>query len=80
MIELGREKRQSIGTMCKASSEVLVRGAAEGTMGRVCLTMEIFKFVLRLIYLCCVFLLDLELSQCASELFDIGGQSFYNIA
>ncbi|MCI9500947.1 MAG: GNAT family N-acetyltransferase [Hungatella sp.] len=35
MIELGREKRQSIGTMCKASSEVLVRGAAEGTMGRV---------------------------------------------
>lgn len=35
MIELGREKRQSIGTICKDSNDVLVRGAVEGTMGRV---------------------------------------------
>lgn len=35
MIELGREKRQSIGNICKDSGEVLVRGAVEGTMGRV---------------------------------------------
>lgn len=35
MIELGRKKRQSIQEICKDSKEVLIRGAAEGTMGRV---------------------------------------------
>lgn len=35
MVELGRQKRQSIRALCEGSREVLVRGAAEGTMGRV---------------------------------------------
>ena len=35
MIELGREKRQTIRSICEASEEVLVRGAVEGTVGRV---------------------------------------------
>lgn len=35
MVELGREKRQSIRPICEGSKEVLVRGAVEGTMGRV---------------------------------------------
>ncbi len=35
MIELGREKRQSIQSICEGSRDVLLRGAAEGTMGRV---------------------------------------------
>ena len=35
MVELGREKRQSIRTICETSTEVLVRGAVEGAMGRV---------------------------------------------
>lgn len=35
MIELGREKRQSIKAICEGSNEVLVRGAVEGAMGRV---------------------------------------------
>ena len=35
MVELGREKRQSIRALCEGNREVLVRGAAEGTMGRV---------------------------------------------
>lgn len=35
MIELGRAKRQSIRAVCEGSGEVLVRGAVEGTMGRV---------------------------------------------
>lgn len=35
MIELGREKRQTIQSICEGSREVLVRGAMEGTMGRV---------------------------------------------
>ena len=35
MVELGREKRQSIRPLCEGNREVLVRGAVEGTMGRV---------------------------------------------
>ena len=35
MVELGRAKRQSIRAVCEGSSEVLVRGAMEGTMGHV---------------------------------------------
>lgn len=35
MIELGRTKRETIQSICRDSSEVLVRGAMEGTMGRV---------------------------------------------
>lgn len=35
MIELGKEQRQGIGNICMHSKEVLVRGAVEGTMGRV---------------------------------------------
>ncbi len=35
MIELGREKRQSIRRLCEGSRDVLLRGAAEGTIGRV---------------------------------------------
>jgi len=35
MVELGREKRQAIWPVCEGSKEVLVRGAMEGTMGRV---------------------------------------------
>lgn len=35
MVELGREKRQCIQAICRESREVLVRGAVEGTMGRV---------------------------------------------
>ncbi len=35
MIELGREKRQTIEAMCRDSGQVLVRGAVEGTGGRV---------------------------------------------
>lgn len=35
MIELGRKKRDSIRSLCEGSREVLVRGAVEGTMGRV---------------------------------------------
>lgn len=35
MVELGREKRKSIRAICEGSREVLVRGAVEGTMGRV---------------------------------------------
>ncbi len=35
MVELGRAKRQSIRAVCESSSEVLVRGAMEGTMGHV---------------------------------------------
>lgn len=35
MIELGKTKRQTIQSICQDSDEVLVRGAMEGTMGRV---------------------------------------------
>lgn len=35
MIELGKAKRQAIQSICQDSEEVLVRGAMEGTMGRV---------------------------------------------
>ena len=35
MIELGREKRQTVWSICEESEEVLVRGAADGTVGRV---------------------------------------------
>ena len=35
MVELGKAQRQSIEKLCMYSSEVLIRGAAEGTMGRV---------------------------------------------
>lgn len=35
MIELGREKRQTIRSICEESKEALVRGAVEGTVGRV---------------------------------------------
>lgn len=35
MIELGSTKRQTIQSICRDSEEVLVRGAMEGTMGRV---------------------------------------------
>lgn len=35
MVELGREKRQSIQAICADSRDILLRGAAEGTMGRV---------------------------------------------
>ena len=35
MIELGSKKRDSIRSLCEGSREVLVRGAVEGTMGRV---------------------------------------------
>lgn len=35
MIELGKTKRQSVRTICEGSSEALVRGAVEGTLGRV---------------------------------------------
>lgn len=35
MIELGRTKRETIQSICRDSDEVLVRGAMEGTMGRV---------------------------------------------
>lgn len=35
MIELGKEKRQTIRLICEESEEVLVRGAAAGTVGRV---------------------------------------------
>ncbi len=35
MIELGREKRHSIQSICADSKDVLLRGAVEGTMGRV---------------------------------------------
>ncbi len=35
MIELGREKRQSIRRFCADSRDVLLRGALEGAMGRV---------------------------------------------
>lgn len=35
MIELGKAKRQAIQSLCRDSREVLVRGAMEGTMGRV---------------------------------------------
>ncbi len=35
MIELGRENRQGIGPLCEGSRDVLLRGAAEGAIGRV---------------------------------------------
>ena len=35
MIELGRMKRKTIESICEGSREVLVRGAVEGTVGRV---------------------------------------------
>lgn len=35
MIELGRMKRKTIAPICEDSKEVLVRGAVDGTMGRV---------------------------------------------
>ena len=35
MIELGREKRQAIRSICEDSRNVLLRGAAEGAIGRV---------------------------------------------
>lgn len=35
MIELGRKKRQAIQSICEESKEVLIRGAMEGTVGRV---------------------------------------------
>ncbi len=35
MVELGKEKRQSIFSLCEGSRDVLLRGAVEGTMGRV---------------------------------------------
>ena len=35
MVELGRMKRQTIEELCKENNEVLVRGAVDGTIGRV---------------------------------------------
>ncbi len=35
MIELGKTKRQSIRPICEGSSEVLVRGAMDGNLGRI---------------------------------------------
>lgn len=35
MVELGRMKRQTIEELCRENNEVLVRGAVDGTIGRV---------------------------------------------